>query len=91
MLQMIQALRSQAGGNVPVEVREQQVANFVGPTLVELGFGAWVHNHGGMVSQRLFIYFFWSILSSGVCNRRRRGWKDTDALHTVTDLILKNP
>ena len=50
MLQMIQTVRSNAG-NSPTTTTEQQVVNFVGPTLVELGFSEWVQDHGGMVSQ----------------------------------------
>ena len=49
MFQAILAVREEAE-DVPTETREQQVANYVGPTLTDLGFMEWMGRHGGMVS-----------------------------------------
>jgi hypothetical protein len=38
------------GGDIPTQTREQQVANYVGPTLTELGLAQWMVTHGGMVT-----------------------------------------
>ena len=54
MIQTIVAVRDE-GANIPTQTREQQVANFVGPTLADLGLYAWMANHGGMVSQHCYI------------------------------------
>ena len=34
----------------PTENRELQVANYVGPTLIDLGLYEWMEKHGGMVT-----------------------------------------
>ena len=49
MLQVVHAVREESR-NTPTENREQQVANFVGPTLADLGLNEWMEGHGGMVS-----------------------------------------
>lgn len=49
MFQVVLMIR-QESGNVPTDTMETQVANFVGPTLVDLGLYTWMQKHGGMVS-----------------------------------------
>ena len=49
MFQVVLTIK-QESGDVPTETRELQVANFVGPTLVDLGLYSWMEKHGGMVS-----------------------------------------
>ena len=49
MFQVVQTIK-QESGDVPTETRELQVANFVGPTLVDLGLYSWMEKHGGIVS-----------------------------------------
>ena len=39
------------GGEISTQTREQQVANYVGPTLAELGLAEWMATHGGMVTK----------------------------------------
>ena len=38
------------GREISTQTREQQVANYVGPTLAELGLTEWMATHGGMVT-----------------------------------------
>ena len=49
MFQVVLAIREESR-DVPTENRELQVANFVGPTLVDLRLYEWMEKHGGMVS-----------------------------------------
>ena len=49
MFQIVLAVRQEAGDS-STTVREQQVANFAFPTLVDLGLYEWMEKHGGMVS-----------------------------------------
>ena len=48
MFQIILTVREE-GGEISTETREQQVGNFVGPTLADLGLAQWMASHGGMV------------------------------------------
>ena len=48
MFQVVLAIREESR-DVPSENRELQVANFVGPTLVDLRLYEWMEKHGGMV------------------------------------------
>ena len=50
MLHTIHSVREE-GGDIPTQTREQQVANYVGPTLAELGLAQWMAAHGGMVTK----------------------------------------
>lgn len=47
MFQVVLAVRED-GGDIQTEMREQQISNFVGPTLTDLGLYQWMANHGGM-------------------------------------------
>ena len=49
MFQVVLALKDEAR-EMPTENRELQVANYVGPTLVDLRLYEWMEKHGGMVS-----------------------------------------
>ena len=49
MFHTILSLREE-GAAFSTQNREQQVANFVGPTLAELGLARWMATHGGMVT-----------------------------------------
>ena len=47
--EVIVAVRREAQGST-MQIREQQSANFVGPTMTNLGISTWISSHGGMVS-----------------------------------------
>ena len=49
MFQVVLAIKEESG-DISTETREKQVANFVGPTLADLGLYEWMEKHGGMVS-----------------------------------------
>lgn len=49
MYQVVLTMREESG-DVSTETREKQVANFIGPTLVDLKLYEWMERHGGMVS-----------------------------------------
>ena len=49
MFQVVLMVR-QESGDMPTDAMEIKVANFVSPTLVELGLYEWMEKHGGMVS-----------------------------------------
>ena len=53
MLHAIFSVREE-GGDISTQTREQQVANYVGPTLAELGLAQWMATHGGMVTKCSF-------------------------------------
>ena len=55
VFQVVHTVR-QESGDVPTDTREQQMANFIGPTLVDLGLYAWMEKHGGMVSSLYLLY-----------------------------------
>jgi hypothetical protein len=48
MFQVVVAIKEESQ-DIPTDTRELQVANFVGPTLVDLGLYEWMEKHGGMV------------------------------------------
>jgi hypothetical protein len=48
MFQVVLAIKEESR-DIPTDTRELQVANFVGPTLVDLGLYEWMEKHGGMV------------------------------------------
>ena len=48
MFQVVIAIREESR-EVHSENRELQVANFVGPILVDFGLYEWMEKHGGMV------------------------------------------
>ena len=49
MFQVVVALKEESQ-DIPMENRELQVANYVGPTLIDLGLYEWMEKHGGMVT-----------------------------------------
>ena len=49
MFQVILQIKEESG-EVSSESKESQIANFVFPTLVDLGLYKWMEEHGGLVS-----------------------------------------
>ena len=49
MFQVIVQIKEESG-EVSSESKESQIANFVFPTLVDLGLYKWMEKHGGLVS-----------------------------------------
>ena len=58
--QVVHTVRKELG-DMPKDTRELKAANFIGPTLMDLGLYAWMEKNGGLVSSSYLLLFKYRI------------------------------